>query len=270
MGNTALKAPVRAKAGALSAGIRTVLLAVLLALMVRTFVFELFSIPSESMMPQLLTGDYVIVQKYPYGFGRASFPWRRAPIGKRIGGQLPLRGDIVVFADPNGRGISIIKRVAGLPGDEVELRGGEVFINGTAAVRKRIANASFPMAANMRCQGGRVAEIAGRTECIVPRYREELPSGGAYTITDTPRRGLADDMPARRVPAGYLFVLGDNRDNSEDSRYTGEMGGFGLVPIPNLIGRAHMIFLSVDGSAEMAKPWTWPGAVRFDRIGIRL
>nr|WP_255536442.1 signal peptidase I [Pacificimonas pallii] len=242
---------------------RTILLAIMLALGIRTFIFEPFSIPSASMQPSLLAGDYVLVAKYPYGYSQASLPWRTAPFTGRRGGALPDRGDVAVFTDPRGSGTNFVKRIIGLPGDTVQVRGGQLILNGTPVPRTRIADAVIPVTALTPCDGGGV--VAG--DCVFPQYRETLSGVRSIRVLDSQRGSTADDTALFTVPENHLFVMGDNRDNSDDSR---AREGFGMIPMETLVGRTDMIFLSVDGSARFGAPSTWLSAIRWDRLGQRL
>ncbi|MHB9878959.1 signal peptidase I [Pacificimonas sp. ICDLI1SI03] len=245
------------------AALRTILLAVLLALGVRTFVAEPFSIPSASMQPTLMAGDFILVAKYPYGYSRASFPFRIAPIEGRIGATLPSRGDVIVFTDPAGGEMNFVKRVIGLPGDRIRMAAGVLFLNDEPVPRRRIADSVVPISPNTPCEAGRQVG----DECVFRQYVEELPGHGPIRTLHGPYMAALDDTDTFIVPDNSLFVMGDNRDNSEDSRAP---QGFGMVPLQNLVGRASISFLSLDGSARLDDPGSWIPAVRFDRIGRRL
>lgn len=237
----------------------------------RVAVFSPFSIPSESMLPQLMNGDYLLAAKWPYGLSRHSLPFDMPLSEGRIMARTPARGDIVIFKHPVD-GVDYIKRVIALPGDRVAVIGGEVVLNGTRLARERQPDASVPMSANTTCAWGGTAQrgAGDREVCRYTRYRETLPGGPTYETLDfgpTPYDGFAE----RVVPPGTLFVMGDNRDNSRDSRFAAMAGdGVGFVPQGLLVGRATIIIWSTDGSAEWAKPWTWFAAARWDRIGATL
>jgi signal peptidase I len=250
--------------------VRFVLTVVLFAIVIRTFVAAPFSIPSGSMLPRLMIGDYLFVSKWPYGYSRYSFPFGLAGFEGRFWGGVPARGDVVVFRYP-GANEDWVKRVIGLPGDTVEVRGGEVILNGRPLPRTRIADYVMPVSANSPCRkvGLDARDVAGEDgarACAYPRYRETLPDGTSYEVLDQGRE-RNDDRPPVRVPQGHLFVMGDNRDDSEDARVPLEAGGVGMLPIENVLGRVMITFWSTDGSSSYWKPWTWFTAARWDRIG---
>jgi signal peptidase I len=245
----------------------------LFAVVIRTFVAAPFSIPSGSMVPRLLVGDYLFVAKWPYGYSRYSMPFGLAGFSGRFLGGVPARGDVVVFHYPGGGNEDWVKRVIGLPGDLIEVRGGEVILNGRAIQRTRIGDYLMPVSANSPCrqvEGSRAREVVGDDGarlCAYPRYRETLPGGRSYDILDQNPFGANDNRPPVRVPEGHVFVMGDNRDDSEDSRVPLAEGGVGMLPIDNLLGRVLVTFFSTDGSAEWLKPRTWFTAARGSRIG---
>lgn len=235
--------------------------------LLRSFIFAPFSIPSESMVPRLLTGDYLIVTKWSYGYSRHSFPWSLPLIAgpDRLFGSVPERGDVVVFKEPPNNNIDYIKRVIGLPGDLVQMKDGQVVINGNAVKKVRLPDFTFPQSPNMRCYGPQFTEsTAGGENCRYPQFRETLPNGKSYNVLDLASVS-ADDTQVYTVPDGQLFLMGDNRDNSSDSRL--EAGGFGFVPMENLVGKAQFTVFSTDGSANWFLPWTWFSAARWERIG---
>ena len=250
---------------------------VLAALALRSLVVAPFSIPSESMLPQLLVGDYLLVEKWPYGWSRYSFPLAWPPFAGRILGRSPARGDIVVFRNPADARVDYIKRVIGLPGDRVAMRRGTLILNGKAVPQLRVADLLVPVTPNSPCNPAPGLSVTlERAEdrgfaCRYPRYRETLPGGRSYHVLDLGAVPQADEMAPLRVPAGHYFLLGDNRDRSADSRFAAEgQGGVGLVPAANLVGRAWLVVFSTDGHAAWAKPWTWWRAARGGRIGGRL
>lgn len=252
--------------------LRFILIVAILAWAFRSFVFAPFSIPSGSMLPTLYIGDYLAVAKWPYGFSRHSFPFGIPPFGGRILSHLPERGDVVVFVPPGDEREDYVKRVIGLPGDTVEIRGGIVILNGQAVRRDRMQPLAIPISANSPCHLVPGATPVVRAEgkkraCMYRTYRETLPNSAAYRVIDQVDNPIADDVPVTTVPAGHLFLMGDNRDDSLDSRFSVAEGGIGMVPVENLVGRASVIFWSTDGSSRYAKPWTWFSALRGHRVG---
>jgi signal peptidase I len=243
---------------------------ILAVLGIHSFIAKPFYIPSESMMPGLLVGDRLIVSKFPYGFSYLSPSVPVLPkIPGRLFGRLPERGDIIVVKSPSD-GADWIKRVVGLPGDTVEVRGGIIWLNGQPVSHERIADVEIRVSPNTDCQylpSLRGTAADGTPVCRFPAWREAL-DGRPYVVLDlaTTER---DDRPPVTVPEGYLFLLGDNRDNSSDSRVPPEVGGLGLVPIENIVGRAEFTTFSLDGSATL-NPLTWIGSLRSDRAFLSL
>lgn len=240
---------------------------------VRSLLFSPFSIPSGSMLPSLYIGDYVVAAKWPYGYSRFSFPFGIPSFDGRIFSSLPSRGDVIVFASPDGKE-DLIKRVIGLPGDMVEMRAGELLLNGQPVPRRGMEMREVRISPNSPCRvaGGATPMIRGsgsyRT-CVYPTYVETLPDGPSYRVIDQVENPLTDDFRPAKVPKGHVFVMGDNRDDSLDSRFSTPEGGIGFVPLDHLIGRASFVVWSTDGSASYAKPWTWFTALRSGRIGNR-
>ena len=242
------------------------------ALLLRSFVIAPFSIPSGSMLPNLMIGDYLFIAKWPYGYSRHSLPFGIGGFEGRVPAGLPDRGDIVVFRYPGPRDEDYVKRVIGLPGDRIEVRDGVVILNGAPVERRRIADYAMEVSPNSPCRGAaeavrRIAGEGGRTLCLYPRFRETLPGGRGYDVIDQLPDSEADLFGPITVPRGRLFVMGDNRDDSMDSRFSLERDGVGLLPVENVLGEALICFWSTDGSAEWAKPWTWFPAARWARIG---
>ena len=239
----------------------------LVVLVFRSFVFAPFSIPSESMLPRLWNGDYLLAAKWPYGFSRYSLPFELPLIPGRVLASQPERGDIVIFKHPVD-GTDYIKRVIGLPGDSVELRDGHVVLNGQELQYREAPPALVRPSPNTPCHPqARLVESHDGLACSYRVELEVLPTGRSYPVIDL-GPSQADNRVPVIVPEGRMFVMGDNRDNSQDSRFEARAGGgVGLVPQDMLVGRATVIMWSTDGSAEWIKPWTWFTAARWGRIG---
>ena len=248
---------------------------VLAVLGFHSFIAKPFYIPSESMMPVLLKGDRLVVSKYPYGWSWVSpsfhvFP----PTEGRIFGSLPERGDVVIVTPP-GQKSDYIKRVIGLPGDRLEMIQGQLFINGQPVKRERRPDTTIPIDENVPCLPDRFADARatgpdGQLLCRLPVIRETLPNGVSY---DTIDRGYteADDFAEIVIPAEHVFLMGDNRDNSSDSRFPTSMGGLGgPVPYENIGGRAEFITFSLDGTSQIWNPVSWITALRGGRAGESL
>ncbi|NBB65372.1 signal peptidase I [Pseudomonas sp. ODNR1LW] len=218
----------------------TVGTALILATLFRILLFQPFTIPSSSMEPGLVTGDYIIVSKFAYGWSRASLPFNPPLFHGRILGDQPERGDVVVFRRPHDPDQIWIKRVIGLPGDRVQVRGGQVFVNGRA-----VAQAPLAEVADQDAPQRRVLEV-----------RETQDDGTSYVTYEGGPSQPGDDTPVYRVPAGQYFMMGDNRDNSLDSRWPADVG-VGFLPAENILGKAEIIAASWKPGAGLFKPWTW-------------
>jgi len=234
----------RRSSGGIGEFVKTLVYAGLIAIGVRTVAFEAFNIPSGSMIPSLLIGDYLFVTKFSYGYSRYSLPFGMPliPGPDRLFGSVPGRGDVVVFKNLKDDGKDYIKRVIGLPGDRLQVRAGRLYINGSMIERRQVGEPAAP---------GRPTE-----------YVEILPGGVSHRIWEFSDNGMLDNTPEYLVPAGHLFMMGDNRDQSQDSRV---LDAVGYVPLENVIGRARILFFSTDGSAGLM-PWTWLTAIRYDRL----
>jgi signal peptidase I len=230
--------------------LRTIIYAVLIALVVRTFAYEPFNIPSGSMIPTLLVGDYLFVSKYSYGYSRHSFPFSIPLFSGRVFEDMPARGDVAVFKLPSDNSTDYIKRVVGLPGDKIQVRSGVLHINGVPVRRRRIEDYA------------RVDN--GRTVFRAQQYVETLPEGRRHLlIEEMGDFGGLDDTQEFVVPKGHYFAMGDNRDNSSDSRV---MTSVGFVPAENLVGRAEFLFFSIEPGVRFWEIWKWPFAIRYGRL----
>ena len=236
------------KSGGIKDTLKTLVYAIAIALFVRTFAYEPFNIPSGSMKPTLLVGDYLFVSKFAYGYSQYSLPLGLPLFSGRIFGSLPERGDVAVFKLPSDNSTDYIKRIVGLPGDRIQVINGVLQVNGEAV--------------RLEALGPFIDDMDGR-QVPIPMYAETLPgSDESHLILDLTERGRLDNTDVFVVPEGHVFAMGDNRDNSLDSRTT----NVGFVPIENLIGRADLLMFSVDGSARIWEPWKWPWAIRHNRL----
>ena len=232
--------------------LKTVAVALLIALFLRVLLFQPFTIPSASEEPNLYEGDYVIVTKFDYGWSRHSFPFSPPLFEGRLLPRAPERGDIIVFKLPRDGRTDYIKRLVGVPGDRVQMRQGLLYLNGQPVERR---------------QTELVTETGGSGLVRpVARVEETLPDGRRYMTNDFGTDGDLDDTPEVIVPPGHYYFLGDNRDNSADSRLPTEIG-VGLVPEENLVGKARLVLLSWSPGASLFKPWTWVLNLRPSRFG---
>ncbi len=238
--------------------IKTVAYAILIAGVIRTLLFQPYWIPTGSMKDTLLIGDFLFVNKFAYGYSRHSCPFSICPFSGRIMGKEPDRGDVIVFMHPDQNTV-MIKRLIGLPGDRVQMKEGVVYINDIAAPQTPLEpfvetkKPQGPMATIPRCANAPVSPNGG--ECIKKRASETLPGGVTHNVLDIVGGGL-DNTPVFMVPEGEFFFMGDNRDNSADSRFSRRTGGVGNVPFENIIGRADRVIFSSAGSSIFAF-WTW-------------
>jgi signal peptidase I len=248
---------------------------VLAVLAFHSFIAKPFYIPSESMMPTLIKGDRLVVSKFPYGWSFVSPSFHLMPeTPGRVLGSLPKRGDIVIVV-PRGVRADYIKRVIGLPGDTLEMRDGQIVLNGRAVPKVAQPDIRFPIDPNVPCEGlqaeRRVTGPDGKLYCSLPIFRETLPNGVSYNTIDLGDFPPVDDFGPVRIPADHVFLMGDNRDQSADSRVPALQNGLdGPVPWENLGGRAELITFSLDGSSSLLNPLSWFTALRGDRAGTSL
>ena len=228
--------------------VKTIVYAVLIALGIRTFLYEPFNIPSASMVPTLLVGDYLFVSKFSFGYSFASMPYSAKIFDGRVAASLPERGDVVVFKLPRDGKTDYIKRLVGLPGDRIQVVRGVLHVNGEAAKLERIED---------------FLESDGGFQRRVPQFLETLPGGRQHRVLKLHNDGFYNNTPEYTVPAGHYFAMGDHRDNSQDSR---DPNAVGFVPFENLVGRAQFLFFSTDGTASYLLPWTWFTAARYTRL----
>jgi signal peptidase I len=247
---TTLQKPAKAngKAGEAFEVVKTVVYTLLIALAIRTILFQPYTIPSDSMEPALLKGDYIIVSKYSYGWSRFSLPFGPPIFHGRLFQHSPQRGDVIVFQLPRDPGQTYIKRLIGLPGDRVEVKGGAVYVNGKPIPRAYIGASHDP----------------DDPSIAVSRFRETKPNGQTYVTLDQGPGHDGDDTDPYVVPAGEYFFMGDNRDNSLDSRWP-TIIGVGFVPAENLVGKAEIILASWNADVSLFKPWTWIIDLRLSR-----
>ena len=232
---------------------KTCFFAIFIALLVRIFLFEPFNIPSGSMKPTLLVGDYLFVTKYSYGYSMHSVPFSPIPFEGRIYGKKPQRGDVAVFKLPSDMKTDYIKRVIGLPGDTVQVIGRRLYINGERVKREKI---------DQEIEEKQITPYFSR-RVTTTRYKETLPNGVSHYIYEEGDNGPLDNTVLYKVPAGHYFMMGDNRDNSQDSRVTRHVGP---VPYDNFVGRAERIFFSLDADTRIWEIWKWPFALRYGRL----
>ena len=227
--------------------IKTLFIAGLIAICFRSVIAEPFNIPSGSMIPTLLVGDYLFVSKFSYGYSRHSFPFSAAPISNRVMASTPERGDVAVFRLPSNVSVDYIKRVVGLPGDRIQVKRGILHINGQAVERRLVGNGNI---------------TSGQSSLVTQRYEEVFPDGHRHIIQEVSDNQVFDNTPEFTVPDGHYFMMGDNRDNSRDSRSS----SVGFVPFENFIGRAEFLFFSHGGDARFWEIWKWPFSIRISRI----
>jgi signal peptidase I len=244
--------------GGIMETVKTVVWALLIAGVFRTLFFQPFWIPSESMKDTLLIGDFIFVNKMAYGYSKYSCPFGICPISGRLLASDPQRGDVVVFRHPVS-GEDYVKRLIGLPGDTVQVKGGVLYINGAEVPQEpdgvfaETYERQGPQGSYPRCANGQPAEGAA---CEKQRFRETLPGGRVHDVMNIEDNGAGDDTDVFTVPAGHYFFMGDNRDNSMDSRFAQARGGVGFVPAENLLGRVDRVMFSSAGRS-LFYFWTW-------------
>ena len=226
---------------------KSIFIAIFIALLIRSFIFEPFNIPSGSMKPNLLVGDFTFVSKYSYGFSKHSLPFSIPIIPGKIFSNTPERGDVVVFKTPENNRTDYIKRVIGLPGDKIEIKNGIIFINGSEILRKKLND---------------FIDTDNKTSNKRVRMYNEYFFNKEINILDITDNGIADNTQLFNVPENHFFVMGDNRDNSQDSRFISTVG---FIPYENLVGKAQFIFFSLE-NARFLQIWKWPNSIRYERI----
>ena len=237
----------KSKKSSIFSNLKSIIIAIFIALLIRSFIFEPFNIPSGSMKPNLLVGDFIFVSKYSYGFSKHSLPFSAPVISGKIFSNVPERGDVVVFKTPENNRTDYIKRVIGLPGDKVQIKNGIIFINGSEIFRKKLND---------------FIDTDNNTQNKRVRMYNEYFFNKDINILDITDKGIADNTQLFNVPENHFFVMGDNRDNSQDSRFISTVG---FIPYENLVGKAQFIFFSLE-NARFLQIWKWPNAIRYERI----
>jgi signal peptidase I len=226
--------------------LKSVGIAVFIALLIRSFIAEPFNIPSGSMKPNLLVGDFIFVSKWSYGYSRHSLPFSLPLIPNKIFAKMPNRGDVVVFKTPQDNRTDYIKRVIGLPGDRIKIINGEIYLNNRIVPRQKMKD---------------FIDTDKKTATKRARKYKEYFDDLTFDVLDIMDNGIADNTELFNVPEDYFFVMGDNRDNSQDSRFN----SVGFIPVNNLVGKARFIFFSLENS-RFLEIWKWPNAIRGSRI----
>ena len=237
----------KSKKNSFFGNLKSIFIAIFIALLIRSFIFEPFNIPSGSMKPNLLVGDFIFVSKYSYGFSKHSLPFSIPLIPGKIFSNTPERGDVVVFKTPENNRTDYIKRVIGLPGDKIEIKNGIIFINGSEIFRKKLND---------------FIDTDNKTSNKRVRMYNEYFFNKEINILDITDNGIADNTQLFNVPENHFFVMGDNRDNSQDSRFISTVG---FIPYENLVGKAQFIFFSLE-NARFLQIWKWPNSIRYERI----
>ncbi len=242
-----LQSMTKGKKNSFFGNLKSIFIAIFIALLIRSFIFEPFNIPSGSMKPNLLVGDFIFVSKYSYGFSKHSLPFSIPLIPGKIFSNTPERGDVVVFKTPENNRTDYIKRVIGLPGDKIEIKNGIIFINGSEILRKKLND---------------FIDTDNKTSNKRIRMYNEYFFNKEINILDITDNGIADNTQLFNVPENHFFVMGDNRDNSQDSRFISTVG---FIPYENLVGKAQFIFFSLE-NARFLQIWKWPNSIRYERI----
>ena len=237
--------------GGLLENVKTIVYAGLIAVGIRTVAFEPFNIPSGSMKPTLLVGDYLFVSKYSYGYSRFSMPFSPPLFDGRLFDRVPDRGDVAVFRWPRDDRTDYIKRIVGLPGDRIQMRAGALYLNGEPVPRQ---------------PAGTFADDEFGNTVLASMFIETLPGDDPHRILKRESNTSLNNTAEYTVPPGHVFAMGDNRDNSLDSRVPLQSNGVGFVPLENLIGRAEFIFFSIDAKAPWWQVWQWPFEIRWTRL----
>ena len=237
----------KSKKNSFFGNLKSIIIAIFIALLIRSFIFEPFNIPSGSMKPNLLVGDFIFVSKYSYGFSKHSLPFSIPLIPGKIFSDTPERGDVVVFKTPENNRTDYIKRVIGLPGDKIEIKNGIIFINGSEILRKKLND---------------FIDTDNKSSNKRVRMYNEYFFNKEINILDITDNGIADNTQLFNVPENHFFVMGDNRDNSQDSRFISTVG---FIPYENLVGKAQFIFFSLE-NARFLQIWKWPNSIRYERI----
>ena len=237
----------KSKKNSFFGNLKSIFIAIFIALLIRSFIFEPFNIPSGSMKPNLLVGDFIFVSKYSYGFSKHSLPFSIPLIPGKIFSNTPERGDVVVFKTPENNRTDYIKRVIGLPGDKIEIKNGIIFINGSEILRKKLND---------------FVDTDNYTSNKRVRMYNEYFFNKEINVLDITDNGIADNTQLFNVPENHFFVMGDNRDNSQDSRFISTVG---FIPYENLVGKAQFIFFSLE-NARFLQIWKWPNSIRYERI----
>ena len=242
-----LQSMTKGKKNSFFGNLKSIFIAIFIALLIRSFIFEPFNIPSGSMKPNLLVGDFIFVSKYSYGFSKHSLPFSIPLIPGKIFSNTPERGDVVVFKTPENNRTDYIKRVIGLPGDKIEIKNGIIFINGSEILRKKLND---------------FIDTDNKTSNKRVRMYNEYFFNKEINILDITDNGIVDNTQLFNVPENHFFVMGDNRDNSQDSRFISTVG---FIPYENLVGKAQFIFFSLE-NARFLQIWKWPNSIRYERI----